>query len=249
MRSETFKLSSVLGLVAVSSLMSGCGGDGVDSETLETEQLWIGTTFEAMGGGSTVVNVEINEGGSSGANVRLGANERLEASANGLVVVLQEDEDAFDIDYEGRIDTDADATALTLSFFRADGSVNSATRATLPAPFTVLQPINDQAVRVGDLLNIQWSPAVSGGTIRLDTLAICSGFSRGEFRDVADNGNFIFNTGAIPGINDPEIPRNNDCRFTVTLTRDSTGTVDPAFRAGGFVRAFQERQVVMSLSF
>ena len=249
MHSRAIKRSHVLGLVTVAAWLTGCGGDGVDSETLETEQLWVGTTFEAMGDGSTVVNVEINEGGSSGTNVRLGGNERLEASANGMVVVLQEDEDLLDIDYEGRIDTDAAATVFTLSLFRSDGSVNSATRGTLPAPFTILQPITDQNVRVGDLLIIQWSPSVSGSTIQLDAFAQCSGFSRGDLRQVADNGSFFLNTGAISGINDPEIPRNNDCRFTITLTRDSRGTVDPAFRAGGFVRAFQERQVVMSLSF
>ena len=248
MRLHGTKQSILLSLTLFTGALVGCER-GVDSETLETERLWVGVRFEALGGGSTTVNVEINEGGRSGESVRLSANERLEVSANGLVVVLQEDEDVLDIDYEGRVATDAANTEFTLSLFRADGSVNSATRATLPAPFTMISPANDETARVGDLISVQWSPSVGGGTIRVDSLAQCSGYTRGVFRDVADNGSFTIDTGAIPGILDPEIPRNNDCRFSIRLTRERTGIVDPAFRAGGFVRAIQEREVVMSLSF
>ena len=248
MRANETRQAILISLVLFTAALAGCEV-GVDSETLETERLWVGVRFEALGGGSTTVNVEINEGGSSGESVRLSANERLEVDANGLVVVLQEDDDVLDIDYEGRVATDAANTEFTLSLYRADGSVNSATRATLPAPFTMTSPANDETARVGDLISVQWSPSVGGGTIRVDSLAQCSGYTRGVFRDVADNGSFTIDTGAIPGILDAEIPRNNACRFSIRLTRERTGTIDPAFRGGGFVRAIQEREVVMSLSF
>ena len=105
----------------------------------------MGVRYEALGSGATGVNVEINEGGSSGNDVRLGPNERLEVNANGVIVVLEEDEDFLDIDYEGSIPTDASNTLLTLSLFRADGSINNSTRVNLPDKFAITSPANDQA--------------------------------------------------------------------------------------------------------
>ncbi|MEM6514078.1 MAG: hypothetical protein AAF660_13780 [Pseudomonadota bacterium] len=239
---------NMLAVVLTVATLVGCGG-GVDSETVETQRLWVGVSFEALGGGSTIVNVDINDGGSSGMNVRLSGNERLEVDAAGFNVVLDEDQDFLDTDYEGRVPTDASNTQFTLSLFRADGSINRGTRATLPRRFDLISPVNDQAVTVGDRLLIQWTPSPEGGSIRLDSTAICSGFSRGEFRNIADSGFFSLDTGAIPGILDPQVPRNNPCRFSIRLTRERAGTLDPAFRGGGFVRALQEREAVLSLSF
>ena len=238
-----------ISLVFAATAIAGCGGsNAVDSETVETQGLWVGVRFEAFGTGATGVNVELNEGGSSGNDVRLSANERLEVNANGLVVVLEEDEDFLDVDYEGSVPTDASDTLFTLSLFRVDGSVNNITRVNLPNLFTITSPANNQAVTVGEIINVQWSP-VASGAIAMAVMTQCSGFTRADFLDLPDNGSYTINTAALPGIQDPAIPRENGCTLTIDLTRERRGTVDPAFRGGGFVSAVQERIVRLPLSF
>ena len=242
---QTLKLWPVLLATAV----AGCGNsNAVDSETLETQMLWVGVRFEAPGNGATGVNVEINEGSSTGNDVRLSPNERLEVNANGTIVTLDEDEDFLDIDYEGSVPTDASNTPLTLSLFRADGTINNRTRVNLPALFTITSPANNQAVTVGDIIIVQWSPAI-GGSIAASVMTQCSGITRVDYYDIADNGSYPINTTALPGIQDPAIPRENGCTLTIDLTRERLGTLDPAFRGGGFVRAIQERTIQLPMSF
>lgn len=236
---------AVLGAAA----SAGCGNsNAVDSETLETQRLWIGVRFEAAGNGTTGVNVEINEGGRSGNDVRLSANERLEVDANGLIVVLDEDEDFLDIDYEGSVPTDASNTLFTVSLYRADGSINNRTRVNLPDLFTITSPANNQATTVGDIIDVAWSPA-SGNSIAVGITTQCSGFTRADFIDVPDNGSYTIDTAALPGLQDPAIPRANGCILTIDLTRERRGTIDPAFLGGGFVTAQQIRAVRLPLSF
>ena len=242
---QTLKISSVLAATTI----AGCGNsNAVDSETLETQGLWVGVRFEARGNGATGINVELNEGSSAGNDVRLSVNERLEVDANGMIVVLAEDEDFLDIDYEGSVPTDASDTLLTLSLYRADGSINDRTRVNLPSLFTITSPGNNQAVSVGDVINVEWSPAGSGA-IALGITTQCSGFTRADFLDVADSGSYTISTASLPGIQDPAVPRENGCTLTIDLTRERRGTLDPSFRGGGFVSAVQERTVQLPLSF
>ncbi|MBT8080745.1 MAG: hypothetical protein KJO31_19340 [Gammaproteobacteria bacterium] len=248
LREKSVQVLKILSALAA-TLIAGCGNpNAVDSESLATQALWVGVRFEATGNGSTGVNVEINEGGRSGNDVRLSQNERLEVDANGFIVVLEEDEDFLDIDYEGRVTTDASDTLLTLSFYRADGSVNDGTRVTLPGIFAISSPSNDQEVVVGDVIDLQWA-APGSGMIALAITTQCSGFTRADFLDVPDNGSYAIDTAMLPGIQDPEIPRENGCALTVDLTRERHGTLDQAFRGGGFVSAVQMRTVKLQLAF
>ena len=238
-----------LSLVLLATMTTGCGNsNAVDSETLETQRLWVGVRFEARGNGATSVNVEINEDGSTGNDVRLSPNERLEVSANGTIVVLNEDSDFLDIDYEATVPTDASDTLFTLSLFRADGTINNRTNVRLPGPFTITSPASNQPMMVGDIVNVRWSPA-SGGSIATRVTTQCSGFTRVDFSDIPDDGSHTIDTGTLPGLQDPAIPRANGCTLTVDLTRERRGTIDPAFRGGGFVTAVQERTIQVPLSF
>ena len=243
------KRALIFSLRVASAAMAGCGNpNAADSETLGSESLWVGVRYEATGNDTTGVNVEINEGGRYGNDVRLSPNERLEVNANGITVVLEENEDFLDIDYEGSVPTDASDTLLTLSFFRADGSINNSTQVNLPSKFAITSPLNDQAVTVGDVINVQWSPG-GVGEIAAGIMTQCSGFTRTDFLDLPDNGSYSIDTAALPGIQDPAIPRENGCLLTVYLTRERLGTLDPAFRGGGFVSALQERTVQLPLTF
>ncbi len=209
-----------ISLMLVATAIAGCGNsNAVDSETLETQRLWVGVRFEAPGNG-----------------------------ANGMIVVLNEDEDFLDVDYEGSVPTDDSDTLFTLSLFRADGSINNRTRVNLPNLFTITSPPSTQATMVGEIIDVQWSP-VAGGSIAMSVMTQYSGFTRTDFLDVPDNGSYTINTATLPGIQDPAIPRENGCTLTIDLTRERRGTIDPAFRGGGFVSAVQERTVQLPLSF
>lgn len=236
-------------VVLVTAVIAGCGNpNAVDSETLETQRLWVGVRYEATGDGATGINVELNEGSRSGNDVKLGADERLEVNANGLIVVLKEDTDLLDIDYEGSVPTDAANTLFILSLIRVDGSINDRSRVNLPSPFTITSPANNQATTVGEIVDVQWSPA-EGGSIAMGITTQCSGHTRADFFDLPDNGRHTINTATLPGLQDPAIPRENGCILTIDLTRERHGTIDPAFRGGGFVTARQRRTAQLPLSF
>ena len=56
-------------------------------------------------------------------------------------------------------------------------------------------------------------------------------------------------TAELRGLQDPAVNRENGCTLTIDLTRERRGTLDPAFRSGGFVSAVQTRVVRLPLSF
>ncbi len=227
----------------------GCGNSTtVDSEVVETRRIWAGVRFEARGNGVTRVNVELNEGSSSGNNLQLSANERLEVDANGMIVVLEEDQDIFDVDYEGTIAIDTSNTPLVLTLYRADGSVLDGTRVDLPSILQITAPAPNRRMRVGEVFDLTWTPAV-GGSIELTTITQCSGVTRADFLDVSDTGSYTIDTGSLPGLLDPAVNQANGCLLTLDLDRQRRGTLDPAFRGGGFVTATQTRSVEVDLAF
>ena len=241
--------AGILLLSLMLTAMSGCGNPTtVDSEVVDTRRIWAGVRYQARGNGVTRVNVELNEGSSSGNNLSLSANERLEVNANGTIIRLQEDQDLLDVDYEGTIPTDASSTPLVLTLFRADGSIVNGTRVDLPTTLDITSPENNQSMTVGDVVSLEWTPAI-GGTIELATVTQCSGTTRADFRDISDTGALTIDTGTLPGVLDPAVDRNQGCRLIIDLTRERRGTLDPQFRGGGFVVATQTRSVEATLSF
>ena len=229
--------------------MSGCGATSAetDSEQVETRDIWAGINLEARGNGVTRVKVELNENNSFGANIRLTANERLDVEASGTVVTLEEDLDIGDIDYEGTIPTDAGGTFFRITLFRADGTTNSGSTATIPDPFDVTLPFRGGSYVVGNAMALQWTPG-GVGDIDFSVLTSCpigtSGRStRIQSFTLADTGSHIFDTNRLSVGSDPEIAPGTRCDMEIGFRRTVNGALDRAFRGGGFVRAAQDREV------
>ena len=243
MERSCFMLLVCIGLSACSS-----SSTDIDSTEVVTQRIWAGVEIEARGNGNTRVKVELNQNRSSGSNIRLTANERLEASAAGVTVTLQEDLDLSDIDYEGTLPVDAGGTQVRITLFRADGSIVNGSTASLPEPFFIATPARRQRVTAGDSLLIAWSPGSAGNEIRLGISTICpvagggSSISVQSF-EIDDSGSHLFDTAMLNAASAPDLAAGTRCEMDVTLRRGRNGTIDPAFRGGGHIRATQERTV------
>ena len=230
--------------------LAGCSSSGTDveSEQVETRRIWAGMTLSSKGNGNTRVKVELNEGGSSGSNIRLSANERLEANGGGNIVTLTEDVDIGDIDYEGTVPIDAGNTLFRVSLFRADGTINSGSTVSIPPTFEFVSPARGRRFTAGERLPLAWSPADPGGTIELEVSLSCPAGSSSvtftaEWFDLDDTGVNSFDTGRLSFLNNNTQPPGTVCDMDIALRRDRSGSFDPAFRGGGFVRATQVRRV------
>ena len=253
---ETWPMFSAkhAGLCFLALAVAGCGRSAAttDSEEVVTRNLWAGMELTSKGNGNTRVKVELNENGSLGNNIRLSADERLEVIAQGTVVTLREDEDFGDIDYEGTVPTDDSGTLFRISLYRADGTINNGSFINLPDTFDIVAPISGQTHRLGSAIDIIWSPANAGNSIELEVATRCSGGAQVavQFFELADSGAHSFNTNRLLIANDSNLDRTADCEFDIALRRERRGTLDRAFRAGGYVSATQIRRVEgMTLSF
>jgi len=202
--------------------------------------------LEANGNGTTGINVELNEDGRTGTNIRLSSGERLEAEAGGVVVVLNEDFDFLDVDYEGSIPTDASNTQFTITWYRADGSILNGSRATLPDQFSVPSPRDGQTYLFGNVINVTWVGG-TGGVMLLETTTTCQTITGSasviESLSVPDNGSFPLNTANLDGPSRNDVDRSQPCDLSLNLRRENDGSLDTRFRGGGFVRAVQQRRI------
>ena len=236
-------------LVLAASTLVACGSTtDVDSADVVTRNIWAGIELEARGNGNTRVKVELNENGSSGSNIRLTANERLEASAGGNSVTLTEDLDIADIDYEGTLPIDTGGTEVRIRLFRSDGTVIDASTGVLPERLFVTTPVRRQRVNAGDPLAIVWSPAISGAEVSVSVSTICpvpgGGSSiNAQSMTIDDSGSYLLDTGQLNATSDPNVNAGTRCDMTLRITRRSDGSLDPRFRGGGYVRATQLRVV------
>lgn len=236
-------------ITAVAVLLAGCSSSGtdVDSDQVVTRNIWAGMNLEAKGNGNTRVKVELNENRDGGSNIRLSANERLEVNASGLVVTLEEDLDLADIDYEGSVPTDVGGTLFRISLYRADGTINGGSIATIPEPFEIASPVRRQNYTVGDDIPIIWNGA-GFGTIELLVSTQCPAIGGGttfsaEWFEINDTGTRLFDTRKLRIAKSTVAVAGSRCDLQIELERERRGTLDSAFRGGGFVVAKQVRSV------
>lgn len=237
-------------LAMLAATLAGCSSSGmdVDSEQVVTRNIWAGMNLESKGNGNTRVKVELNENGRSGSNIRLSPSERLEVDAAGVIVILKEDVDFADIDYEGTVPTDVGNTLFRISLFRADGTINSGSFISIPATFDIASPLRNQNFAVSERIPLSWSQASAGNQIELEVSTQCPSTSGGtattvEWFMIGDTGTRSFNTGNLRVARDSRLVRGGICDMDITLRRERRGTLDPTFRGGGFVLATQIRSV------
>jgi len=229
------------------ALLAGCDGtESSLSENVDTSTIWAGMRLEADGDGVTDINVELNEDNRTGTNIRLSSGERLEVEGGGFAVVLAEDFDLLDVDYEGSVVTDASGTRFDISLFRADGSIINGSTVDLPDQFSVTAPADGESFVYGSTIDLAWSPD-TGRTISLETITVCrtnTGTATVvDILTIADIGSYALDTTDIDGPSRSDVDRTEPCSLSLNLRRENDGVLDTRFRGGGFIRAVQQRPV------
>jgi len=236
-------------LVACTAIVmtSGCSTESTESANIATPAIWANIDIDAVQAGSTRVNVELNVGGANGTNIELSGNERLEATLGGVTNVLQRDTDLFDIDYVAHFSTSSSALPVRIAFFRADGSVHDDTVVSLPDEFLITSPQAGQTFASDSTIPITWTPFRDGGMINIELFASCTTLTGSSFGGpsitVADDGFENYDLGNHSVISAANIDRSRPCGLIIRVYRVESGTLDPAFEAGGTIEAVQSREV------
>ncbi len=230
------------------ALCSGCSTESTDSENVTTPGIFARMNVDALSTGSSKVTVELNVGGSSGTNISLTTNERLEATNAGVTKVMIRDTDLFDIDYEVGFDGYDTTAPFQVTLFRATGEVIDGSSIFLPPVFDISTPESGQSFSAAGALPIMWAPADAGRAIDLTVTTRCvtnDGSTRiaSNSFSVTDDGFENFSLSQLPAVTDGTIDRTRNCELSVSLERTRSGNIDPAFGAGGSMRSRQARSV------
>lgn len=218
-------LALVLGLV-------GCTQE-VDSTDIRTSGVYPEITVTADGSGNSEVSVLLKVGGSaSNTYLDLRGDDELTANAEGVTKTLERSDSHA---YVASFDTDAGGTEFVVSLMRGtsdDDAPNSTV--VLPAPFE-LELDKTEASRAGDDINVSWDPA-GAGNVNWDTTGDCIIHDDG---DTPDDGTDKLAAGSIDAFTSDKM---KSCTVDFTLTRELSGTTDPAFKKVGVIKARQVRK-------
>lgn len=219
---------SVLGFAF---LLGGCAEE-VESEDVRTTGIYPEIEVTASGNGTSRVAVRLKVGG-SGSNtfLDLTGQDRLEATANGETKELDESDGHW---YRVSFPTEAGGTEFTVAFLRGEADDSAPdSRVTLPEPFE-LSVDTEEASRADDDVPYSWEPDASGDVAwRYEGTCVQS-----DTGSTADDGEHRIQAGSIETF---ESDAMESCEVTLQVTRESRGSIDPAFTEGGRAVARQVR--------
>ena len=249
-QNKQIKVASLFLAPVIAVGIIGCNSESIDSEDVRTSGIWAMMKVEARDDGRSRVVVELNAGGELGTNVELTDSEYLEVEAAGIVKQMNKDDDLFDIDYQVYMDTVESDTLFRVSFYRSSGEniVNSTVR--LPASFSITSPLDEAQFGLDENVSLVWTPERSDQNIQLDSFISCTTSdgnttSTSQSISIADTGNYNYDisSNAEFGNGTVGLDVNAGCELTLTLVRQSSGAIDPAFDEGGSFKAYQTRKV------
>jgi hypothetical protein len=212
----------------------GCAAQDVDSDAIRTQGMFADMLALAPGDGSTLVRVQLAVGGENGTPVTLVADDRLEASfAEATEALVRSGRGR----YERQMAADASGD-VSVQLLRGPDAANAGGLAWLPEPFVAALE-TDASVGVSrDVgVDVSWSPAVPGASLRWTLTGRCLWTESGS---TADDGAFRL---------EPELfrvrgtQRDERCEAELRLDREGPGDVDPVWIPGSRFRAIQRRAV------
>jgi hypothetical protein len=212
-------------------LAAGCRQE-VESTDIRTSGIFPEVDVRADGNGSSRVQVRLKVGGAaSNTFLELVGDDQLTATAENVTRPL---DSSGGVSYATTFQTEAPGP-FVISFLRGMDDVSApATTVDLPTPFTVTLATRELSRATGDL-TFTWTPAGGSGNIE----SILSGSCINLLVDtIPDDGTATITRDQIHASNPSAT---ETCTVTLSLTRQQSGQVDPAFTEGGKVVARQVR--------
>jgi hypothetical protein len=229
-----FKLS-VVSVALAACLAAGCR-QKVESTDIRTTGVYPDIDVTADGSGSTRVQVRLKVGGpASNTFLELVGPDRLQVTGGGVT----KDMDGSGYSYTATFPTDA-AGPFVVAFLRGPADISAPnTTVTLPQPFTISLPTRELS-RATDDLTYTWSPTSGAGDMDESIDGSCTEII---LDTIPDDGAATISHDQIHA----ESGRASDsCTVTLTMARNQSGQVDPAFTEGGSVNARQLRSITFT---
>lgn len=239
--------SIYLGCMLVAVGVTACS-EATDSNNIKTGGIYAAIDVKTGNANSSDVEVTLKVGGAnSNTYVDLSSNDKLTATLNNTEarVLGRQEKTKNHISY---VTTFSGATAgmenssYKITFDRAVETSAPNSSVTLPTPVANLAISRSDFSAANDLVTLTWAGLNSQKSLRLSIAGDCI---VGSTLDVADMGTYVINAGTIKGIS-PRISQN--CSVTFTFTRETNGSLDPAYGEGGYVKAKSSRSVSATVS-
>lgn len=229
-------------------LMTACNSSEVESESINTSGIWAGMQVESFDGDTVKISVELNVGGSTGTNVVLSGNDRLEVSVDGITQILDRDNDLFDVDYQTNLSNLSENAEVTISLIRTTETSAPNSMVVLPSPFSILSPVENEVFSKTGNVPLSWNVGAQTSEMEIHYFIICMNNTGGRTSasyiiDVFDDGEYSLPLNDVPLLNDPLLDTDQSCSLDIKFERRNPGTLDPAITEGGFISSKQERRI------
>lgn len=227
----------VCGAIFATMLALGCK-ETTSSQFIRTGGIAALMSVTADNPDASTLRVELDVGGPDGTAVILDAGDKLSATADG------ETQDLASVSagvYEATFKT-VKAVDFKVSLDRAEDEDAPSSVASLPDPFTINSPIEDDMISRANAFQILWAPVVAksdGGTIDISGTCIVEQ----SFDIAGTEGTFGIDKGVLK---DVDAMKPASCKVSVTMTFTDHGTVDPAFDQDSTFTTKQTRTVTFT---
>lgn len=229
-----FERSSLVVVGLLGLLVVGCKSEETTSSSnIKTGGIAMLTDVYADTATKATVHVELKVGGSSSNTyVGLDNGDQLIATAGDQEKTLATADGVGR--YEAVFSDVAADTLFTVVLERPHDTTAADNTGTLPAPFDLDKPKDDQS-RKDDALDVTWSPSGSDDGMDFDFSGTCIfDYSTSP----SDSGSFTLGKGTLEstGGDKPEA-----CKLTLDAQRSRSGSADAAFDSESYFRLHQRR--------
>jgi hypothetical protein len=195
----------------------------------------------------TLATVQINVDDNITDIVTLSPGDTLFATAGSDTQTMSESDDLLnDVSYVATFSGEsAPGTLYTVAFRRNQDQSAPRSSCTLPAPFSITAPSPSATFsRAGDDITVTYGGAGSSDAIRYSVSGDCVASAYEAVP--SDTGTLVIPRGTLALTNGAGASNGGTCQATLTLTRSRSGSVDPAFGAGGEMECQQTRTVTFA---
>ena len=233
-------------IFSLSLIMLTACSDSVNSENIKTSGISAIMSVVSKDNAQTEVSAHLNVDSNP---VNLSVGDSLVATANGISTIMVRQAAAGD--YLATFPFDG-AFQYTVALTRVNDPDAPNSTVTLPSVFTISQPVNNQSFPAGAAINIGWSPSNINSTfgsltntLTLKYSTTCTSIAgqimtSSGVKVITDSGTYTLSQATLSNDFSATIDTSKTCLCGLSLTRSTTGTIDPAL-AGGSISGVQQR--------
>lgn len=239
----------MIGAILVSGLLSGCKCAAPVDSDVGTDSVHASMILKCAGDGTTDVQVELSVGGTFGSAIYLIGGDELEVTTDGHSQSLRRRDGLFNqIFYQATLETEAPGTQVTVSFTRQNYTSAPDSRVILPEDLAIQAPQANDVFSQEDDLTVSWTPSSGDEEVTINFFATCTGGQESHVKDttytVSDSGSVTY---PVASLLDTQLGEDEACDVTITLVRESVGTLSTAYK-GGSITAQREAAVAVKIT-